>query len=409
MEAERIRVMEFVAAFAIGGTERHVVNLGQGLDRSRFEPSFGCLKRWGDLLSEIDARETPVSEYRIRSLYPHKAFKGQLRLASDLRRRRTHIVHAYNVYANIFAIPAARLAGTPVVVASIRDTGIYLTAAQRLVQRLVCRMADCVLVNAEAVRSWLEEQGYPPEKMVVIRNGVDLSRFRGGRGDGAVRRSLRLPPGAPLVAVFSRLDRNKGLEYFLRAAAIIAARDREVRFLVVGDRFVSKDGVIVRDDEHRDELVSLTRRLGLEGRVVFTGFRLDVPELLSEVTLSVLPSLSEGLSNAVLESMAAGVPVVATRVGGTPEAIEDGVSGLLVPPRDAPALAGAIRALLEKRDLAGRLGQAARERIERSFSLDRMLRETQDLYAGMLERAAARGAGGRPPSCGPTQIKEASL
>jgi len=409
MDAEKIRVMEFVAAFAIGGTERHVVNLGQGLDRSRFEPSFGCLKRWGDLLSEIDTRETPVSEYQIRSLYPHKALKGQLRLAADLRRSRTHIVHSYNVYANIFAIPAARLAGTPVVVASIRDTGIYLTAAQRFVQRLVCRMADCVLVNAEAVRRWLEEQGYPPEKMAVIRNGVDLSRFTGGRGDGAVRRSLGLPPGAPLVAVFSRLDRNKGIEYFLHAAAILAARDREVRFLIVGDRFVAKDGVIVRDDEHRDELMSLMRRLGLEGRVVFTGFRLDVPELLSEVTLSVLPSLSEGLSNAVLESMAAGVPVVATKVGGTPEAIEDGVSGFLVPPRDAPALAGAIGALLEKRDLAGSLGQAARERIERSFSLDRMLRQTQDLYAGMLERAAAREGGGRPSSCGPSLNKEISL
>src|SRR5437899_3850364 len=388
MAKEKIRLLEFVAAFAIGGTERHVVNLCRALDRARFEVSFGCLKRWGDLLQEIDTDRTPVSEYRIRSLYPHRMLRAQVRFARDLRRKRVQIVHTYNVYANIFGVPAARLAGTPLVVASIRDTGIYLTPLQRCVQRQVCRMADCILVNAEAVRRWLEEQGFPPEKMAVIANGVDLTRFRGRRRDGALRRSLGLPEAAPLVAVFSRLDPNKGLEFFLKAAALLASRHPEVRFLIVGDRFVVKEGVIVRDAEHLGELMSLVRRLGLEGRVAFTGFRMDVPEILAEVSVSVLPSLSEGLSNAVLESMAAGVPVVATRVGGTPEAIDDGVSGLLVPARDATALASAVGQLLERPDLARRIGQAGREQVERRFSLERMARATQRLYADMLEGAA---------------------
>ncbi len=131
--------------------------------------------------------------------------------------------------------------------------------------------------------------------------------------------------------------------------------------------------------------------------MTFTGFRLDVPELLSEVAVSVLPSLSEGLSNSVLESMAAGVPVVATRVGGTPEAIEDGVSGFLVPPRDPAALAEAIAALLERPELARRLGEAARSRVESNFSLARMTEETQKLYIQMLGRARGRGEALRLP------------
>ena len=406
MPTGKIRILEFVSAFAIGGTERHVVNLGHALDRSSFDLSFACLKRFGDLLAEIDTRRTPISEYRVKSLFPHKTLREQVRFARDLRRNRTQIVHSYNAYANIFALPAARLAGTPLVVASIRDTGIYLTPIQNRVQKFLCRFADCILVNAEAVRRWLEGQGYPAEKIAVIRNGVDLARFAGRPGNGAVRRSLGLPPRAPLVAVFARLDQNKGLEFFLEAAAIVAARSPSVRFLIVGDRLILKDGAIVGDVERRESLENRARRLGLEGRVVFTGFRLDVPELLAEVAVSVLPSLSEGLPNAVLESMAAGVPVVATRVGGVPEAVEDGASGILVPPGDGAALARAIGMLLEKPDLARRLGRAGRERAEGSFSLDRMVRRTQGLYVGMLERVMARRAGGRPGAFGRGPIEE---
>src|SRR5437867_4020126 len=135
----------------------------------------------------------------------------------------------------------------------------------------------------------------------------------------------------------------------------------------------------------------MAKRLGLEGRVVFTGVRSDVAGVLSQVAVSVLPSLSEGVSNTVLESMAAGVPVVATRVGGTPEAIEDGETGLLVPPRNSAALAHAIGVLLENRQLATHLGQAGQQRVARDFQLERSVRETEKLYVELLERARERG------------------
>ena len=290
-------------------------------------------------------------------------------------------MHTYSFYANVFAVPAARLGRVPVVVASIRDTGAYITPMKRRVQRMTCRLADSVVVNAEAVRRWLVEDGYDERRITVIRNGIDPAPYARKASPGKLHQELGLPPDAPLVAVLSRLSPIKGLEYFLEAAATVAAAAPDVRFLIVGE-------AEKKDIEYARSLEAYANRLGLGRRVVFTGLRLDVPRVLDEVAVSVLPSLSEGLSNVLLESMAAGVPVVATRVGGTPEAVEEGVTGLLVPPRDAGALALAISRLLTDRALAARLGRAGRGRAVRFFSIDAAVRQTEQLYFTLLRRNA---------------------
>ena len=392
------RVFEFLVVFALGGTERQVVNLARGLDPSRFEVHIGCLSRQGELLSEVTERDIPISEYRITNLYGTRAWKERLRFLRYLKRRQIQVVHTYNFHANAFAVPAARLSGIPVV-ASIRDTGGYLTPLQQRVQRLVCGLARRIVVNAEAVRRYVLAEGHDPRKVMVIRNGVDLSRFLGRRGDGRFHREFGLPPSAPLIAVFSRLIGAKGVEHFLEAAAVVAARAPDVRFLVVGDRTLAAHGALVRDDSYRTELERRAARLGLDGRVVFTGFRTDVPELLSEIAVSVLPSIrGEGLPNAVLEAMAAGAAVVATDVGGNAEAVEDGVTGLLVPPRDAQALARAICRLLQTPELAARFGAAGRERVTRLFSLQRYVGETEALYAELIAEVERRRPGDRAAS-----------
>jgi len=190
---------------------------------------------------------------------------------------------------------------------------------------------------------------------------------------------LGLSQRSPLVGVVSRLSRLKGLEAFLEAAAILAARFPAVRFLVVGE--TSPD-----DRAYRTELIGLATKLGVIDRVVFAGLRTDARELLAGVTVSVMPSLNEGLSNVLLESMAGGLPVVATRVGGTPEAIQDGVNGLLVPPGDALALANAIGYVLAHPPLAARLGRAARQSAIARFSTEQMVSATEQLYESLLER-----------------------
>jgi glycosyltransferase involved in cell wall biosynthesis len=265
-----------------------------------------------------------------------------------------------------------------VVIASIRDCAPYLTAMQKHVQRHVCRLADCVLVNAEAVKTWLVGDGYDASKIVVIPNGVDLRRFEAEVVPSEVRRSLGVAQNAPLVGVVSRLSRLKGLEDFIEAAAIVAARFDDARFVIVGEPSP------INNREYLDELSALAYRRGLGGKVIFTGLRSDVPALLATFDVSVLPSLSEALSNVLLESMAAGAPVVATDVGGTSEALIDGVNGMLVQPGRPELLAASIERLLSEPSLARQLGDRARRTIADRFSLDRMVSATEDLYDRLL-------------------------
>jgi L-malate glycosyltransferase len=379
MDDGRVRLLKVVTTLMCGGTEHQFMALGRSLDPGRFALEFACLRRTGGFVAELDARRIPLREYGISTFFSVKAIAQQARLARDLRHSGIEIVHAYSFYGNVFAVPPARLAAVPVVIASIRDRGVYLTPAQQTVQRHVCRLADCVLVNADAVRSWLVGQGYDPSKIVVIRNGVDLQQFSHPPDAERIRRELGVPSGVPLVAVASRLNRLKGIEHFLEAAAIVGRRTRGVRFLVIGETRPAERSYL-------SVLTGLADRLGIRDRVIFTGLRADVPDLLACADVSVMPSLNEALPNVVLESMAAGAPVVATRVGGTPEAVQDGVTGLLVPPGDCWALARAIDQLLSDRELAARLGESGRQLVRRRFSMDGMVRATERLYHTLLEK-----------------------
>jgi L-malate glycosyltransferase len=372
------RILKVVPTLMCGGTENQFMTLGRMLDTSRFELEFACLRRWGGFIDELTERGIPLSEYKISTFRSVNAVAQQARLARHIVRRGIQIVHAYNFYGNVFAIPPARVVA-PVVIASIRDRAPYLTSMQKRVQRYACQFADCVLVNAEAVKDWLISEGYDASKIVVIRNGVDLTRFSAVPDPAAVRRELGVPDDAPLVAVVSRLTEQKGLEQYLEAAAALKPRYPDARFLIVGE-------TAPNNQPYLPQLQALAGRLGVADRVIFAGLRGDVPALLSSVNVSVMPSLNEALSNVLLESMAAGAPTVATRVGGTPEALTDGSCGLLVPPGDAAALARGISRLLDDRELAARLGHAARARIADAFSVERMVTATETLYGELLAR-----------------------
>jgi glycosyltransferase involved in cell wall biosynthesis len=378
MNDARVRLLKVVPTLMCGGTEGQFMALGRSLDRDRFALEFACLRRWGGFVSELDERRIPLREYGISRFLSVNAIAQQARFARHIRRHRIEIVHAYSFYGNTFAILPARLAGAPVVIASIRDRGAYLTPRQQAVQRHVCRLAHCVLVNADAVREWLIGQGYDPAKIVVIPNGVNLRPFNQRPDAERLRRELGVPSGAPLVAVVSRLNRLKGIDHFLEAAAVSGRQFPEVRFVIVGEPNPN-------DRPYLDVLTGLAERLGIRDRVVFAGFRADVPALLACASVSVMPSLNEALSNVLLESMAAGAPLVATRVGGTPEAVRDGVTGLLVPPGDSAALARAIHRLLADPELAMRLGRGGRQLVRERFSMDAMVQATERLYHSLLE------------------------
>jgi glycosyltransferase involved in cell wall biosynthesis len=375
--ASPIRLLKVVPTFMCGGTENQFMALARSLDPDRFDLEFACLRRWGAFADEIDARHIPLLECNVTSFRSLSALRQQARLARYVTDRRIDIVHSYSFYGNLFAVPPARLAGVPVVIASIRDRAPYLTPMQKRAQRWACQLADCVLVNAEAVKEWLIGEGYDPAKIIVIPNGVELSRFERVNGAESPFRSLGIPDGAPVVLVVSRLNPLKGIESFMQAAALVAQEFPTVRFVIAGDTNPNERW-------YWSTLTSLTVTLGLTERLTFAGLRRDVPQLLAAATISVMPSLNEALSNVVLESMAAGAPVVATRVGGTPEAIADDVNGLLVPPGDPRAMANAMAALLGDRSRARRLGDAARQSIHERFSMERMASATAQLYEALL-------------------------
>lgn len=380
-----IRVMKFLTIFALGGTEKQVVTTAGRMDTQRFEVEFGCLNRRGQLLDEVLERGTPIEEYPIQSFFRPETVRQQLKLTRHLQRRQIQVMHSYNFYSNVFAIPAARLAGVPCVVASIRDTGVYLNAVQQRVHRAVCSLAHCIVVNADAIRDWLIADGYDADRIKVIPNGLDTDAYARRRGGTAVREALGLAPDARMVVVLARINRDKGIDCFVDAAARIAKRFPSAEFVIVGGDFKPHpDGKIPAEVAYRKEVEARALRAGIGDRLHFTGFRTDIPEILSESAVSVLPSFSEGLSNTLLESMAAGVPVVATNVGGTPEAVVDGQSGLLVPPRDVPALADAIARVLENDVLAARLADQGRRRVTERFSFAQTVGANEQLYLETL-------------------------
>lgn len=377
MTQDRVRLLKVLTDFRIGGTERQFVTVAHKLDPALFDLRLACLRQYGEFLPTIAKLGVPLTAYPIKSLYPPATLASQTRLFRDLKRERIEIVHTYGFYPNVLAIPVAKLAGA-VAIASIRDQGDIWSAMQRRAERWILKLADAVVVNADMVRQILIANGYDARKIVVIRNGVDTARFEVKAPAGRLRRELGLPSRGPIIAALCRLIPIKGIEHFLEAAVILSRRFSDARFIVAGE------------GAHRQTLERYAIELGLGGRVIFTGLRQDIPEFLSEVHISVLPSLSEALSNTVLESMAAGLPVVATRVGGNPELVEDGVTGLLVPPREPESLAAALTRLVENPTLAQAMGQAARQRAQEHFSQERLVQETECLYLRLLLRTRHR-------------------
>jgi len=375
MREDRIRLLKFLTNFNIGGTERQFVQLVQKIDPNRFDLHVSCFERVGSFLPAIEARGVPLTEYGIRRLYSPSTLRAQWQFARYLRENQIHIVHSYGFYPNFFAVPAARLAGVPVVIASIRDTGEVLERSKRRAQKAACRLATHVLANADAVRDRLVEDGYNSGKISVIRNGIiPVQTERLERG-GPIRREFGIPDDAPILLILSRLNALKGIPYLLGAMPAVLAKFPKTRLLIVGD------------GAQRQTLERQSESLGLKRAIIFTGFRMDVPNLLRETSISVLPSLSEGLSNVLIESMAAGIPTVATMVGGNFEVIRDGVTGFLVPPKSSAELSRAILLLLNDPEMAENMGKAGILHIRQRFSIDRALHETEQLYASLLQNA----------------------
>jgi len=365
-------VFLMVNTLETGGSERQFVALARSLDLSSFSLHLGCIMKKGAFLEDLG----PLSSFPLGgSLYTAKSLRSRMRLARHLRHHDIAIAHAFDFYTNLVLIPVAKLAGVPVVIGSQRQIGDLLTPLQFWAQTLMFRWCDKVVCNSQAAAEGLRKHGIAEDKLVVIRNGLPPSAFAGT--------SPALPPvpGLLRVGMIARMNhRVKNQQGFLRAAASVATKFSAVEFVLVGD------------GPFRTELERETQSLGLVNQVRFLGDRRDVPAVLASLDVTVLPSSSESLSNSIIESMAAGVPVVANRVGGNPELIGND-RGALVTAGDEAELATAIELLLRDEGLRKRLGRNARAYAQANFTIERMRRNHEELYNSLLERKIWRRKG----------------
>ena len=352
-------------SFETGGSERQFVALAQSLNQAAFDVKLGCIQRRGAFLGDLGrVPEFPVGG----SLYGLNSLWTRLRLAQYLRRSRVAIAHAFDFYTNLTLIPAAKLAGVPVVIGSQRQLGDLLSHSKSAAQAAVFRWCDVVVCNSQAAADRLVEQGLRKSRVVVIGNGLTALAF----GETVPA----LPRGKALlrVGMIARMNApSKNHKVCLRAAARLRGRFPSLEFVLVGD------GPL------RPELEREAESLGLKNRAVFLGDRRDIAAVLASLDVSVLPSSSESLSNAILESMAAGVPVVDSRVGGNPELV-GADRGMLVTPGDDKALADAIEVLLRDPAIRVALGANAKRFVQANFTVEQMRDRYEALYARLLQK-----------------------
>jgi glycosyltransferase involved in cell wall biosynthesis len=365
-----------------GGTERQFIEIARSLKSGQYDVRLGCLQRKGSFL-ESPGLDGPlldgaglngIGELQHfglgGSLYGLQSMRSRWRLMRYLRRSKTAVAQAFDFYANLVLIPAARLAGVPVL-GSHRQLGDLLTRSQFRVQLEMFRWCDKVVCNSRAAAERLAQAGLPTKKLVVIGNGMPPSVFAAASPDPA-----RLP-GVLRIGMIARMNqRAKNHSLFLRAAARVSAKFSAVEFVLVGD------GPL------HGELEQQVKDLGLLDRVRFLGDRRDIPSVLASLDITVLPSASESLSNAVMESMAAGIPVIASRVGGNPELIT-GERGVLVTADDEQALSAAMESVLRDQDLRTRLGHNARAYALANFTIDKVRKQYEELYVDLIQRKGA--------------------
>jgi len=371
-----IKIVFVITSTGVGGAEKILYHTSTSLDPARYFPSICSLKEKGEIARDI---EEAGIEVHCLTMADGDRFGGWFasltalfRLTRYLFKVRPTIVHSFLFRANILSRIAAFFAGVPLIISSVRVMGgeknYYHT-----VEKITSFMVDHYITVSESVKDYLiHKADLLPEKITTVYNGVTLNWTGAGMED-KVSMPFGLEPQDSVVLSMGRLHRQKGYDYFIRAIARVKREVPRVKVLIAGE------------GEEENNLKNLVRSLDLTKEIIFTGLSLDVGKILSFTGLFVLPSLWEGMPNAVLEAMSAAKPVVATHVGGVPELVADGETGILVPPEDTEALARAIVDLLQDPPRGRSMGEAGRERVQAHFSMTAMVTKTDYLYQELLK------------------------
>ncbi len=369
---KKLKVLQVIGGGEIGGAERHLLTLMRLMDRKRFTPELLCLCR-GPFATLC--REEGITTHEV--IMRHKLDLATIAPIRHLiREQEIDLVHTHGVRANLVARMAGKAENIPVVTtfhSLLRFD--YSSPVEALVARVLTRLTNSrsnqFIAISGAVKDDLMAMGVTPDKIKVIYNGLDMEGFSPGDPPDMVRAKLGVAPHQRVVAMVGRLHAVKGHAILLQAAQQIVSQHDDVVFLLVGE------------GPERQMIEKTIRELNLGERVIMTGFYPNISELYPIMDVLCLPSLMEGMGLVLLEAMHFGVPVVATQVGGIPEVIIDGESGLLVDPGDSLALALAITRLLNSPDLQEHLISNGLRRAQ-EFTVENMVRNTERVYLGLL-------------------------
>lgn len=371
-----VKVLMLTVGLGVGGTEGQILEIASRLDRRRFDVTVCALKGEGVIAHELRNRGIRVitlngkGKWDVRVLY--RLIRCSLRLKPDL-------IHAFLSLANLAACVVRRVLPASALILSYRDVDVWKRWPLLMIDRATVGWADAITCSSEAVRQFaLARIGGSPEKFVTIHNGIDVGRFHGG--DRAAAAELGLQDGVAVVGTVCRLEEpKKGLTVLLQAMASLMARPGRI----------PRQLLIVGEGPAEQRLRDLSEELGIAQRVRFAGMRRDVTRLLPLMDVFVLPSLYEGFGIAIIEAMAAGLPVVATAVGGIPEVVVPEKTGLLVPPGDPAALAAAIERLLDHPDQARVMGAHGREHAQQKFSIESVVRQHAAWYESFVGKSGS--------------------
>lgn len=354
-----LRIIQYITPSQIGGAEVHVITLAEKLRERGHQVTVIC-PRGRLLVAELVGRGIPTRAPRTTGKLDPVML---LRLVRLLRRDGAHLIHTHLSTASLLGSLAARVSGIP-----------SLATVHGLNNRICYNHAHAIIAVSNAVRQHLIAQGLPAERLTVIHNGVDLRAFARPDESPRLRGQWHLPETAPVLVTVGRLAPTKGHADLLHALAALAANSqwRQLRLLVVGA------GPLL------PHLRRLAEGLGLADRTIFTGFQRDVLPFLQAADIFVLPSIREGLSLSALEAMALEKPVVACRVGGTPEVVVDGETGILVSPGQPAELARALQRLLSHPDQGRAMGAAGQKRVREAFDLEQMVSRIETVYRRLL-------------------------
>lgn len=375
-----------ITRMIVGGAQETLILTADLIDKERWAPDVVCGPQTGpegSLIESVGDRGIALSiePNLVREINPVKDLQALIKLTRRIRRNQYAIVHTHSSKAGILGRWAAWLARTPIIVHTVHGWGHHELQSPRvreifiLLERLTLRITDrLIAVTPRNIEKGISDGIGRIEDYTIIREGIELDRFgHPSVSANEIKTSLGIPLDVPVVGTVTRLSPQKAPADFIQTACIIHKEFPDVRFVVVGD------GPLRRDTEE------LSDSLELSGVLIFTGLRHDVPELMATFDIFVLSSLWEGLPRVLPQAMATGLPIVATNVDGNAEAVEDGVTGFLVPVKNPDEIADRIRILLQEPKMALQMGEAGRSRVQ-EFGDRRMVKQLEDLYMELMKQ-----------------------